>query len=121
MIEDDFYSELSNYAGITAIVSDRVYDGVLPQGISYPAIRFFGVSFPPIDDSDGVDTQINRRYQVDMWGPSKATLNSLREEIFNALDNSTKLTYAAISLFDLPYDSKDELFGVSLTVSIWGS
>jgi len=47
------YSHLSGYAGLTALVSKRIYPGVLPQNCPYPAVNFFLVSSDPVEVMGG--------------------------------------------------------------------
>ncbi len=43
-IESEIYSRLSGFAGLTALVSTRIYPGMAIQGVAEPYVVFFEVS-----------------------------------------------------------------------------
>jgi len=55
---------LANDAGVTALVSTRIYPVVLPQTPTYPALVYQRISGPP---RSGSSTFRQSRYQVDCW------------------------------------------------------
>lgn len=85
-IEEWLYKTLSNNGGVTALVGDRIYEGVVPQEQAYPAI-----SFNEIDEISSytlTDTvrQVESRVQVSVWATSGVERRQVSEAVKYALD-----------------------------------
>jgi len=56
MIEDAIYSKMSGFAGLSALVGNRIYPMHLPQKPTYPCVAYRRVSSKPVNllsnDSD---------------------------------------------------------------------
>lgn len=58
-------------AGMSALIGERMYPDVLPQGATFPAIRFFEVSLTPLYQHDGDANLDTSRYQFDCYAANR--------------------------------------------------
>ena len=66
-VEAEIYTRLKDFAGLSALVSDRIYPVTMPQNVEMPAVSYRRVSAERIS-AMGVDTGLVRaRFQVDCW------------------------------------------------------
>ena len=81
------YSLLSQSAAITAVVGDKVYPTVLPQGVHPPAVVYDLISSVPWGAIDAATTThlMRSRVQVSLVGPDYADLHSMRADVVAAL------------------------------------
>lgn len=64
-IESLLYTRLTTHAGLSALVSTRVYPIVLPQGCTLPAVAYERIATPPRVSAMGSDPGIAEpRFQV---------------------------------------------------------
>ena len=80
-VEADIFSRLSGYAGLSALVSSRIYPNVLLQNATLPAVTYRRVSSerPPVM---GADTGIVRaRFQFDIWATSYSGMVAAKEQL----------------------------------------
>lgn len=85
-IESALYSYLSNKASVTALVSDRIYPQVAPQGTAYPFVTFNVLSEDTQHDMSGASGLTNVAMQIDAWCETVADRVSVSEALRNALD-----------------------------------
>ena len=79
------YARLVAHAGTTALVGTRVYPLRLPQGPTYPAIRYQVISAPR-EHAMGADTgTVHARVQVDCWATTYAGAKALAAQVILAL------------------------------------
>lgn len=64
MFVEDLFTFLSG-AGTNA--ANRIYPSQLPQGATFPAIKYFQVSDPPEHTHDGRSILRHPRFQLDCW------------------------------------------------------
>jgi hypothetical protein len=94
--EESLFSALTNDAGVSALVSARVYPMSLPQKPTYPAI-----SYQVIADEEhpamsvNVDTR-TVRVQVSCWATSYSGVKSLANAVKSALDRRTGTTASVL-------------------------
>ena len=66
-IDESLYKYLSTYAGLTALISTKVYPLIIPQAVERPAIAYQRISDPP-EHAMGTDAAIyHPRYQINCW------------------------------------------------------
>lgn len=66
-IEAEIFAQLDGFAGLSALVGNRIFPNHLPQNVEMPAVSFFLVGAERTS-SMGVDDGIVRSlYQVDAW------------------------------------------------------
>lgn len=71
------YTRLSGVAGLTALVSTRIYPEVLPENVTFPCIRHEGVSLVPNVAHDG-DTGLDIvREQFDVYAATDLAADAI--------------------------------------------
>lgn len=84
-IETVIYSRLTGYAGLSALVSTRVYPSILPQSVTYPAVSFFRVSSER-PHAMGVDAGVViAMYQFDVWASTYTAARQVAKQLILAL------------------------------------
>ncbi len=116
MIEETIFSDLSSFAGLSALIATRIYPLRMPQGSTFPAVVYTRVSGARINNLDGENIQ-NPRYQIDCWAETYSAAKAVAAQI--------ELAFAASSLQAVliaDRDDKDDsvrLYRVSLDYSVW--
>jgi hypothetical protein len=116
MIEEDIYTALSGFAGLSALVSTRIYPKRAPQGATFPHVVYQRVSGARITNLDTESIQ-NPRYQFDCWSTSYDEAKAVAVQLEAALVASS---VTAIPLSDR--DDEDDTLGiynVSMDFSVW--
>jgi hypothetical protein len=85
-VEEGLYAYLSTFAGLTALVADRVYPQKKPQGNSFPQVSFFLVSEPRDHTLMGATGLPTARVQLDCWGLIYPDAKAVAEQVRLALD-----------------------------------
>lgn len=78
-------------AGVSALIGQRMYPDVLPQGAIFPAIRYFEVSLSPLYAHQGDLNLDTSRYQFDCYAATRPAARDLAAALRAAL--SGKKTY----------------------------
>lgn len=122
-VEAAIYTQLSGYAGLTALVGTRIYPRLLPQSSSKPAVVYSRVSserFSAFSTDSGV---VKARMQCDVYAATYDAALAVREQVRGALqrysvDSPLKVfdTYI-LNEIDL-YDSETELHHLVLDFEI---
>lgn len=86
MIEDLIYARLSGFAGLVALVSDRVYPNALPQDVTMPAVSWRRVTAERLRAMGADPGLVRARFQFDAWAGSYDSANAVREQIRLALE-----------------------------------
>ena len=81
-IDDALYELSKADSGLAALISDRVYPDLLPEGVTFPAMTFQEISLTPIYSQDGDSHLDTSRYQFDCYAVtrsgSRAVADALR-------------------------------------------
>lgn len=85
-IESALFNHLTNKASITALISDRVYNQLGPEGAAYPFITFTVLSTDHTHSMGGAVGLVNVNMQIDIWAESQIDRVTVTEAIRNALD-----------------------------------
>jgi hypothetical protein len=86
--EAALFSILTTDSAITAIVGTRVYPDLLPQGVTYPAIRTQRISTPRSQYRalDGVAGYASPRMQIDCYALSRSAAITLAQAVYAELE-----------------------------------
>ena len=85
--ETALYSYLSNFAGLAALVSTRIYPRQLPQNSTLPAVVYQRISGPRVH-AMGSDPGITYpRYQFTCHGTTPASAEAVSDQIRRAFQN----------------------------------
>jgi hypothetical protein len=124
------YHRLTNYSGLTDLVSTRIYPIKMPQAVTYPAVTFQVISGLPRTHLMGSDDSLAApRVQVSAWGESLSDACDVADQIRAALQDFSGtmggdggvtvqrifLESDQISL----YDSESEIYHVAQDFFIW--
>ena len=87
MIEHFIYSLLSNDAGVSALVSARIYPLIMPQNSTFPCVTYT-VNIDSEDKTfDGQGTFSQASVEVDCWSDTHADMLTLGDAVKTALKN----------------------------------
>jgi hypothetical protein len=108
---------------LTSLVSGRVYDGVVPQGVTaLPRITFQqiggkGLNFVEADDVP----MVNGNFQVISWGATGLQASALARQVQTALKENLALYTTILSApMEEPYPELG-LFGFRQDFSFWST
>ena len=80
------YGRLSAVAGVTALVSTRIYPDMAPQNAVFPYIVFQKLNTSPTDTKEGVSPLDKLLVQVDCYSNNYDNAHSLAAAVRTALD-----------------------------------
>ena len=83
------YSILTENAGVSAIVGNKVYPQIAAQGAAFPFVVYVLQDNSPSDTKSGPSTLDEVRYDIVAAAETYASLSSLTERIRLALDRYT--------------------------------
>lgn len=107
-------------AAIGAVVADRIYPLIRPQGAVVPAITYQRLSGVPQTDLDGLDGSLFEiRCQIDCYSESFVTSRGLAELVRARLQTAAA-TFSAIVNLDQDFFEEDtRLYRTALDCSFW--
>ena len=85
-MREQIYNYLSNNAGITAIVGDRIFPQRVPTGDALPYLQFTFESRDPSYDQDGYDDFNFQQINFNCAGSTLKEASDLSNALFNAMD-----------------------------------
>lgn len=119
-----FEADLKTHLGhssITALVSDRVYPLLVPQGAAMPAITWQHIGGVPMNDLSGGDgDMLNYRVQINCWADTYLAAQALAEAVRARLQTAAS-SFKAVPLL-VPqdvYEESPKRFGVYMDFSFW--
>lgn len=75
------YSQLANNAGVSALVSTRIYPLVMPQQPTMPALVYAMVDNNREQVHRGQTTGVKARVQVTCWGATEASAAAVKDAV----------------------------------------
>ena len=130
-IEEGLVAGLKATAGITTLVSTRVYNLRIPQNSTLPCITIARVSTPRVHahDSSGSAGTAYPRMQIDAWATTQKAakqiadavrtyLNGLKATITSGAD-SVVVQSALIDQESPEFDTESELYRVRSDYIVW--
>ena len=89
MIEYAVRRQLLDNAAVAALVSDRIYPLMIPQGEPLPAITYSVVATDEDNQEGDADTLARARVQLDCWATTYKQANDLARAVRLALPTTT--------------------------------
>ncbi len=129
-LREALYTYLSGYAGLNALVGDRIYPIVLPQKAVMPAVTYQKISEPQVHVSGADSGPYCPRYQFSCWGTTYDEACDVAVQVRTALRDYTGVMGGAGGVTvqrsfledanDL-FNEQTERCGVALDFIIWHS
>jgi hypothetical protein len=111
-INDALYGYLSTYAGLTALVSNRIYPDNLPQNPVLPAITFTCISTLRHHEFKNDSKMIDSTIQFTIWAASRKVTKTVSTQLRKALQDysgiMSSVRISAVLLGDETDDFDDE-------------
>jgi len=117
-IQSDLYAHISSDAGLTALVSDRVYPVKAPQEPSYPLVSYSMISGQPQNTLDGTGSLNNSLFQFDVYADTYAEALSVADALEAAMAVAS-FTNSMQSRIDADFETSVEQYRIILDFSIW--
>lgn len=135
-LEEALYTHLSGYAGLTALVSTRIYPDEMPQGCAKPAVVYQRIDTPREYTHDGPAHLAHPRFQFTAWALPSATASgsttakAVADQIRAALDGYTgtmggaggvavQAVFVADERSGFEMDGQTRLHSYQLDVILW--
>lgn len=117
-IGEDVYTELSGDAGLTALVSTRIYPAWLPQDTTMPAVSFSKISERVQNTIDGEVALRNHMYQFDVWADTYSEAHSIATALIAAMAAASLFKSYRLGQTEL-YEPEIDIHRVSVDYSLW--
>lgn len=116
-LETKLYTLLSGDAGVSALVSNRIYPLAAPQQADLPFVVYTRISSGREYTLSGATGLENPRMQVDCYAETYSSAKAISEAVVTAVRAATTFRTS----WDDPRESfeEDETFRVSIDFSIW--
>lgn len=118
----------THFVNATSPLTWRIYPEWLPEGVTYPALRYERVSTDPFVTLSGETSFRRVRIQVDVWGSTRATCRAAADAVLLALDGvtgslgGTSINYGFIEQFapqsEIEGDREDHRVTMDFVVSL---
>lgn len=80
-IEQDVYDVLAAHAGLTALVSTRIYQMAFPSGTAFPCVTFQMISEPTEQVVTGAIVGSSPRFQLTAWADDRDDASEVAEQL----------------------------------------
>ena len=80
-IEQDVYDGLAAFAGLTALVSTRIYQIAFPSGTTFPCVTFQMISEPTEQVVTGAIVGSSPRFQLTAWADDRDDVAKVGEQL----------------------------------------
>lgn len=122
-LESELLTRLAGYSALTAIVSTRIYNTLLPEDVAFPAVVFQRISTSRTS-AFGADTgDIQARVQVDIYADRarQSDTTSVGAQVRGALQRYKGGNIQDIRIEDERHDyiGEAEMWRVSIDLMIW--
>lgn len=92
LLEEGLGSYLSTYAGLVALIGDRVFPMRIPQGGTLPCLTYQRISTPRIlthQSSGATGDLAHPRFQFDAWASTQKAAKLITDQVRAALNGRT--------------------------------
>ena len=128
-IEEALYTHLSGNAGLSALVSNRIYPMIMPQDVALPAVTYQKISGERMHTLQTDPGVASPRFQFNCWGSSYSSAKAVAVKVKDALKDFTGTLGGAGGVTVLrvvgpedeldDYDAETETFRTILDFFIW--
>ena len=128
MIDTNVYNYLKGESTIIAVSGQRIYNGILKEKSTYPAITFRATDHDIDYSFDGVSDFARSDYFIDAWGANVTAADSLAKIIRDAMKDLSgsfggiTVDSIQITMGPLPvFENSVKAWRVTQIFSIWNS
>lgn len=124
-IETAIYDRLSNFAGLAALVSTRIYPLTAPQDAAQPYLTYSKISETKHHASTADISLTTTRFEVSVWGATYATTKAAVAQVKAALSRygGTNDSVVIQQIFQVSevdfYEDDTKSFRVAVDFEIW--
>ncbi len=113
--EASLYSLLTGTAGVTALVSTRIYPDLLPENCAYPAIVFARSNTDPLIGISGQVFGTDIELSIGCWAATRTSADAVASAVEAAIAGSDfyRVTRSAVA------DPDSGLLGTNVTVTLF--
>lgn len=105
--EAAFKGHVNGDAGIAAVINDRLFPIIAPQGVAKPYVTYLRINGAPLTDLDGLDGgMIIIRLQIDVYAATFEAARALAELIRVRLQTAAS-SFTARTNFDQDFYEDD--------------
>ena len=123
----NIFARLSTDATLGPLVTNgdspetfKIYPMFMPQGVSYPALRYQNISSEPQNTFNGESDQQNDRVQIDIYSDSYDETQTVADAVVAAMAGTGNSFKALrLSRIDLQYDTDVGIYQTSIDFSVW--
>ncbi len=123
-VEATLYTQLSTYAGLTALVGTRISPPPAPVNAAYPLVTYQKIVSPRVH-AMGVDPGLaESHFQVTVWGASFLDVVNVAEQVRKALQDFTNTTVQRVFYggeIDHGFDFEAKAYQRICEVVVWNS
>ena len=130
-IEQAYYTKLIAIAGVSAIVSTRVYPHFVPQNGSFPCITYSSQLEIRGRSNAGTNGLNKTNIETNCWETTEILATTLAAAVVSGLKNQSRTTWGTVKIAKCDIENDDETlfqlegndgllkFGVMLNASVW--
>ena len=115
-IGEALYGYLSTYAGLTALISTRLYPDILPQTPTYPAVTMQLISRVRDHLFHADSTMAKSRYQFSCFGLTRTSAKVVSKQIRLALQNYSGMMGGLVSVSAVEIDGEIDNYETDVKV-----
>lgn len=124
-VEDGIYNRLSTFAGLTALVSTRIFPDIAPQNAVDPFVTYDRIS-TVVESNLVLDADVvASRFQMSAWSQTKGTAIAIAGQLRAAFKRyrGTNMSVVFLDAYlinesDL-YDTETTYYQIALDFEIW--
>jgi len=112
-LEEGIVAFLIADASVGAVVDNRIYGMVMPQGATLPCLTYQRISTPRIvthDSSGATGDLIHPRFQFDAWGVTQKSVKAISDVIRKVLHGKTGALAGGVSIRAAIADNEEPEF-----------
>lgn len=107
-IHEALRSRLLAHGGASALLGTRVFPDSLPEGAAYPAVVYRRIDSPRDHSHSGESPLAEARFQFDVWGVSRKSVEEAATQVRLALDRFVGLIGGTVRGRILLMDQRDD-------------
>ncbi len=125
ILEQALYERMTAFAGLTALVSTRVYPSRAPQNATYPLVVYQRISGEHGEVMEGSDGLGMARVQFLAWATTYASAKAVAEQVRLALQSRvgslSGLAVTVVEAADIPdfWDDTSDIHGAGIDFTIY--